>query len=211
MDDETHRYIDKSVEVVSAQNDTRFTKASSEVKDVQAEMSVTKTELGAKVDGVETQVGSLRTELTAKVDGVEAQVGSSKTELTAKVDGVEAQVGSLRTEMTAKVDSSKTELKADLRELSAIVKSQNPLTSWQIFGVVLSAVALAVGIIYGLMMLAGVSFVAPDNQREIVELLEILIAQNEAAASQNPTPEIAPGTQGPDEGGSDSSPSEERN
>ena len=193
MDDETHRYIDKSVEVVSAQNDTRFTKASSEVKDVQAEMSVTKTELGAKVDGVETQVGSLRTELTAKVDGVEAQVGS------------------LRTEMTAKVDSSKTELKADLRELSAIVKSQNPLTSWQIFGVVLSAVALAVGIIYGLMMLAGVSFVAPDNQREIVELLEILIAQNEAAGSQNPTPEIAPGTQGPDEGGSDSSPSEERN
>ena len=193
MDDETHRYIDKSVEVVSAQNDPRFTRASSEVKDFQAEMSVTKTELGAKVDGVETQVGSLRTELTAKVD-------SSKTELTAKIDGVDA-----------KVDSSKTELQAEIRELIAIVKTQNHLTSWQIFGVVLSAVALAAGIIYGLMMLAGVSFVAPDNQREIVELLEILIAQNEAAGSQNPIPEIAPGNQGPDEGGSESLPSEERN
>ena len=166
MDDETHRYIDKSVEVVSAQNDTRFTKASSEVKDVQAKMSVTKTELGAKADGVETQVGSLRTELTAKVD------------------------------------SSKTELKADLRELSAIVKSQNPLTSWQIFGVVMTAVAAATGIIYGLMMLVGVSFVTPDNQREIVELLEILIAQNEAAGSQNPTPEIVPENRAPASGSS---------
>ena len=186
MDDETHRYIDKSVEVVSAQNDTRFTKASSEVKDVQAEMSVTKTELGAKVDGVETQVGSLRMELTAKVD-------SSKTELTAKIDSLD------------------TEMKSGFQRLNDRLNAQNPLTSWQIFGVVMTAVAAATGTIYGLMMLAGVSFVAPDNQREIVDLLEILIAQNEAANSQNQTPEIAPGTQGPDEGGSDTLLSEERN
>ena len=203
MDDETHRYIDKSVEVVSAQNDSRFTKASSEVKDVQAEMSVTKTELGAKVEGVETQVGSLRTELTAKVEGVETQVGSLRTELTAKVD-------SSKTELTAKIDSLDAQVKSGFKRMSDRLNAQNPLTTWQIFGVMIAAFAAVAGIIFGALMVAGVTFVAPDNQREIVELLEILIAQAEADSSRNATPEIVPENQAP-ASGSGTLPSGERN
>ena len=201
MDDETHRYIDKIVETVNAQNDTRFTKASSEVKDVQAEMSVTKTELGAKVDGVETQVGSLRTELTAKVD-------SSKTELTAKVD-------SSKTELTAKIDTLDTKVKSGFERLTDRLNAQNPLTSWQIFGMVLaaifSAVAIVVGIIYGYLSVSGYTLAPPDNRAEIAEIVAEALAQSNANSSQNATPIIAPVIQEPDEGGSDSSPSHERN
>ena len=164
MDDETHRYIDKSAEVVSAQNDSRFTKASSEVKDVQAEMNVAKSELGAKVDGVEAQVGSLRTELTAKIDSLDAG------------------------------------MKSGFKRMRDKLNAQNPLTAWQIFGVMIAAFAAVAGIIFGFLMVAGVTFVAPDNQREIVELLEILIAQAEADSSRNATPEIVPENQAPASG-----------
>ena len=224
MDDETHRYIDKSVEVVSAQNDSRFTKASSEVKDVQAEMSVTKTELGAKVDGVETQVGSLRTELTAKVDGVETQVGSlrteltakvdsSKTELTAKVDGVEAQVGSSKTELTAKIDSLDAKMESGFERLNDRLKAQNPLTAWQIVGIVIGAIfggtTLLAGILFGFLSISGTTLAAPDNRAEIAEIVAEALAQREADSSRNALPEMAPGIQGQEDDGSSSTPADE--
>lgn len=84
MGDETHRYVDKSVEAANAQNDARFTKASSDVRDVQAELSVTKTELGTKVHGVKSQVDSVKTEMVAKFDGVNVKFdGVNK-----KLDGI---------------------------------------------------------------------------------------------------------------------------
>ena len=93
----------------------------------------------------------------------------TKTELGAKVDGVETQVGSLRTELTAKIDGVITALKA-----------QNPLSSWQIFGIVIGTnfggATLMVGILYGFLSIAGIFLAAPDNQSEITELLKILIA-----------------------------------
>ena len=88
------------------------------------------------------------------------------------------------------------------------LNAQNPLTAWQIFGVMIAAFAAVAGIIFGFLMVAGVTFVAPDNQREIVELLEILIAQVEANSSQNATPEIVPENQAP-ASGSGTLPSEE--
>ena len=64
----------------------------------------------------------------------------------------------------------------------------------------IAAFAAVAGIIFRLLMVAGVTFVAPDNQREIVELLEILIAQAEADSSQNAMPEIVPENQAPASG-----------
>ena len=110
----------------------------------------------------------------------------TKTELGAKMDGVETQFGSLRTEMNAKFEG-----------VNAKLDTQNPVTAWQIFGVVVTAIAVAVGILYGFLMLAEVTYVGPDNRSEIADLLEILIAQNEAARPQNAAPVIVNENQAP--------------
>ena len=186
MDDETHRFIDKSVDVVSAQNDSRFTKASSEVKNVQAEMNVTKTELGAKVDGLEAQVASLRTELLQKID-----------------------------ELTAKIDSLHATMKSGFEMLNDRLKAQNPLTAWQIVGIVIGAMfdgaTLLAGTLFGFHSISGTTLAATDNRAEMAEIVAEAFARSEANRSLNATPMIAPGIQGPDEGDSDSLPSVEPN
>ena len=195
MDDETHRYIDKSVEVVSAQNDPRFTKASSEVKDVQAEMSVTKTELGAKVDGVEAQVGSSRTELPAKIESVDAKLDSSIKKLTAKIDSLHAT------------------MKSGFEMLNDSLKAQNPLTAWQIVVIVIGATyvstILLAGILFGFLSISGFTLAAPVNRAEIAEIVAEAFAQREADSSRNAPSAIAPGIQVQEDYGSSSTPADE--
>lgn len=154
------------------------------------------------------------------MDGVKTQVDSSKTELAAKIDGVGAKVDSSKTELIAKVDSSKTELAAKIDGMDAkidsvisMLKAQNPLTSWQIFCIVIGTLfggsTLIACILYGFLMLEGGTFYGPGNQLEIAEIVANAIAQYEAGVSRNSSPEIAPENQAPATPDPNSFPSEE--
>ena len=191
MDDETHRYVDKSMEAANAQNDARFTKASSEVKDVQAEMSVTKTELGAKVDGVNVQVDSLKTEMTAQFGGVTAQFGG----VTAKFDGV-----------TAKFDGVTAQFDGVNKKLDGI----NPVKSWQIIAALVACFTLAFTIAYVAFMYFGNVNFSYENRKEIAEIVAEALAQREADGSLDPRPAVVPEIQEPEASGSGSLQNEEQ-
>ena len=130
----------------------------------------------------------------------------TKTELGAKVDGVEAQVGSLRTELHAM-------MKSGFEMLNDRLKEQNPLTSWQIVGIVIGATfgstTLLAGILFGFLSISGFTLAAPINRAELVEIVAEAIAQREADSSRNATSAIAPGIQVQEDYGSRSTPADE--
>lgn len=175
MVDETHRYVDKSVEAANAQNDARFTKASSDVRDVQAELSVTKTELGAKVDGVKAQVDSVKTEMVAKFDGVNAQFDG----VNAKFDGVNAQLDGVN------------------KKLDGI----NPLKGWHILATLVACLTLAFTFAYATFAHFGNANSSSASREDIAALIAEAFVQSGANGSLIPRPEVVPEIQEPEDSG----------